>query len=68
VCFRRISCRQISQAKQMADVTVAMVTSDSRLFEPDEAVRGKAFVFIGAGGGRGKGKVGWRCEPKWQEE
>ena len=46
----------------MADVTVAMVTSASRLFEPDEAIRGKVFVFSGGlGGGEGnraKGKVG----------
>jgi len=47
----------------MADVTVAMVTSGSRLFEPDEVVRGKVFVFTGSwwgvrlGGGGGVGET-----------
>jgi hypothetical protein len=50
----------------MTDVTVAMVTSASRLFEPDEAIRGKVFVFTA--GKPWKRKSWVCCEPKWQEE
>jgi hypothetical protein len=65
--FRSIWRRQLSQPKQIGDVTVAIVTSPSPLFETHKAVRGKVFFFWG-GGDRGKRKSSMCYELKWQEE